>query len=117
MENGAKARLAARGQEGIVYTAEITRRARTARIKPETSDGRPSLPRTCNVRAAKAAGAVHVHDDVHAGIVEACRERAISRSSATTASCLRRRAQTGRADKARAQIWSDVHKFSLHTIE
>jgi hypothetical protein len=84
-ENGAKARLATRGQQGIVYTAEITRRARTARIKPEASDGRPSLPRTCNVRAAKAASAVHVHDDVHAAIVEACRERAISRSSATTA--------------------------------
>jgi hypothetical protein len=28
MENGAKARLAVRGQEGIVYMAEITRRAR-----------------------------------------------------------------------------------------
>jgi hypothetical protein len=40
----------------------------------EVSDGRPSLPRTCNVRAAKAAGAVPVHDDVHAAIVEACRE-------------------------------------------
>jgi hypothetical protein len=30
-----KARLAARGQQGVVYMAEITRRARTARIKPE----------------------------------------------------------------------------------
>jgi hypothetical protein len=67
MENGAKAQLAARGQQGIVYMAEITRRARTARITLEASGGRPSLPRTCNVRTlAKAAGAVHVHDDVHA---------------------------------------------------
>jgi hypothetical protein len=86
MENGAKARLAARGQQGVGYMAEMTRRARTARIKPEASDGRPSRPRTCNVWAAKAAGAVRVYDDVHAGIIEACHERAISRSSATTAS-------------------------------
>jgi hypothetical protein len=46
----------------------------------EVSDGRSSLPRTCNVRAAKAAGAVHVHGGVHAAIVEACRDsRARSR--------------------------------------
>jgi hypothetical protein len=40
----------------------------------EVSIDRPSLPRTCNVRAAKAAGAVQVHAGVHAAIVEACRE-------------------------------------------
>jgi hypothetical protein len=95
--------------------AEITRRARTARIKPEASDGRPSLRRTCNVQAAKAAGAVPVHAGVHAAIVEACRERAISRSSAMTASCLRRRVQTGQADKATAQVRSDLHRRRCHS--
>jgi hypothetical protein len=106
MENGAKARLAARGQQGVVYMAEITRRTRTARIKTEASDGRPSLPRTCNVWRQR--------QPAQCPCMLVCTQRSSRHVASTQSRARRRRLRVGfdvghrRAERTRRRLRSGV---------